>query len=463
MRTGPPRRPGTPPIPSTPEGGKGGGPGALARVLGWRGAVLITLSAVTPAASVFVIAPTAVRALGGTSLIVFVAGALLCLACAMCYAELASGLPLAGGEYSYAARILGAGTGAGVLGSIAVSVVLVVASLAAGAADLVTATTGGSPRVVAASVIVVGTLVACLRVTVGTRLTGAFLTLELAALAAVSLLGFLHAARPLHEAVSTGPSATDPTLVLGTALVAQLPTAVFAYNGYASGVFLTEDMRRPSSTVATTIYASLLLVVAIELIPLTAILIGTPSIRELASSEAPIAHFVSARGGSAAESWLLPAIALAIANAVIAIIIQASRLVFRAARDGAIAGPVNGTLSQLQRSTGTPVRAALLVGASSMAALVLVPPSALLTLTASTLLVPMTAVAACALVVRLGDSSPKDTYRMPWWPLPPVITLATTAGMAVGQWLTDPARILGPLAVFVAAALVGRLRKRGRT
>lgn len=423
--------------------------------------MLITLSAVTPAASVFVIAPAAISALGGASLLAFLGGAVLCLGCAMCYAELASAVPLAGGEYSYAARILGAGTGSAVLGSTVVSVVLIIASLAAGAGDLVAAATGTtSPRLVASAVIVAGSLVASLRVTVGARLTGAFLALEVGTLVAVSVLGFGHVARPLHDAIAVGPPAPDLTLVYGLALVAQLPTAVFAYNGYASGVFLTEDMRRPSSTASTMIYTSLLLVVVVELTPLVALLVGAPNLATMAAHPSPIAYFVSSRAGAGAASWLLPAIALAIANAVIAIVMQASRLVFTAARDGALAGRVNDPLAHLDARTRTPVRASLLVGLLAMAALFLVPPSALLTLTASTILVAGAAVATCSLVGRLRGVTGVDTYRMPGWPLPPIVTLATTLGIAVAQWRADEARILAPLAVFVAAFVAGIVRQR---
>ena len=422
--------------------------------------MLITLSAVTPAASVFVIAPEAITALGGASLLALVGGALLCLASAMCYAELASGLPLAGGEFSYAARILGAGTGTAVLGSAMVSVVLIVASLANGAGDLVTASTGaGSSQLVALAVVAVGTLVASFRVTVGARLTGAFLSLELATLVAVSVLGFRDVARPLHEAVTAGPAASDTGLVLVVAVVAQLPTAVFAYNGYASGVFLAEDLRRPASTVATMIYTSLLVVVVVELTPVTALVMGAPSIEAMMAAPSPIAYFVAAGSGPAAATWLLPAIALAIANAVIAIILQASRLLFRAARDGAITRRANGTLGQLDPHTGTPARAALVVGLLSALAVVLVPPSALLTLTAATLLVPGAAVAACALLGRRRRITGVGGYRMPWWPLPPLVTLASTIGIGVVQWSTDEARVLAPLAVFAASFVFGVVRR----
>jgi amino acid transporter len=423
--------------------------------------VLITLSAVTPAASVFVIAPEAISALGGASLIAFAGGALLCLAGAMCYAELASALPLAGGEFSYAARILGAGAGTAVLGSAVVSVVLIIASLANGAGDLVSTSTGAAPpRVVALVVIVVGTLIASLRVTIGARLTGAFLGLELATLVAVSLLGLLHVSRPLQEAVATGPAGSDTGTALAVAVVAQLPTAIFAYNGYASGVFLTEDLRQASSTVATMIYTSLLVVVLVELGPVTALLLGAPSIDAMMAAPSPIAYFVATRGGSTAVAWLVPAIALAIANAVIAIILQASRLVFRAARDGAITRGSNGPLGRLDPRTGTPARATGLIGLLSAVALVLVPPGALLTLTASTLLVPGAAVAASALVGRRRGITGVLGYRMPWWPLPALVTLCSVAGIAVVQWRADEARILAPVAVFAAAYVAGIARQR---
>jgi len=71
------------------------------------GALLITLSAVTPAASVFIIAPGVIKQAGTGAIWSFLAAAVVGVFMAFVYAELASALPLTGGEYAIVGRTLG--------------------------------------------------------------------------------------------------------------------------------------------------------------------------------------------------------------------------------------------------------------------------------------------------------------------------------------------------------------------
>src|SRR5690242_20620062 len=71
------------------------------------GALMITLSGITPAASVFIIGQTVVAQAGTGGVIAFLGVALLGVATAYVYAELSSAFPLTGGEYSAMGRTLG--------------------------------------------------------------------------------------------------------------------------------------------------------------------------------------------------------------------------------------------------------------------------------------------------------------------------------------------------------------------
>ena len=63
--------------------------------------ILITLSAVTPASSVFIIVPTVLLGVGGASVLTMLIGAVAALFVALCYAELAATYPITGGEYTW--------------------------------------------------------------------------------------------------------------------------------------------------------------------------------------------------------------------------------------------------------------------------------------------------------------------------------------------------------------------------
>src|SRR3974377_2359425 len=86
-------------------------PRALKRSMRVIGTLLLTLSAVTPASSVFVIVPGAITQAGRGAFLSMAAAAILAIPIAYVYSELASAFPIAGGEYSMVGRSVGAAAG----------------------------------------------------------------------------------------------------------------------------------------------------------------------------------------------------------------------------------------------------------------------------------------------------------------------------------------------------------------
>ena len=80
------------------------------------GALLITLSSLTPASSVFIIMPQVISQAGTGVLLAFTAAAAVSMLIAYVYAELSSAFPLTGGEYAIVGRVLGPFPGFIVLG-----------------------------------------------------------------------------------------------------------------------------------------------------------------------------------------------------------------------------------------------------------------------------------------------------------------------------------------------------------
>ena len=69
--------------------------------------VMITASGVTPASSIFVIAPLAIASAGSGAFISFLIATFIAATIALCYAELGAAHPSAGGEYSIIKRLFG--------------------------------------------------------------------------------------------------------------------------------------------------------------------------------------------------------------------------------------------------------------------------------------------------------------------------------------------------------------------
>ena len=170
----------------------------LGRSMRRVGNFLITVSAITPAASVFIIGQEVIRQAGTGAVLCFALAALLGLATAFVYAELSSAFPLTGGEYSMIGRTLGPAWGFMALGLNIFGGGLGQAVTALGLANYLGVVLPGLPALpVALAVTLATTLVTVLNIRLNAKITGVFLVVELAALAAMTALGFAHPHRSL--------------------------------------------------------------------------------------------------------------------------------------------------------------------------------------------------------------------------------------------------------------------------
>jgi len=232
------------------------------------GVLLLTLSAVTPASSVFVIVPGIIQQAGSGAILSLLGAAVVSLAMAFVYAELASAWPLAGGEYAMAGRALGPFAGYVLMGSNALAYTLVPPVLALGAASYLAVVWPGAPALpIAAGMIAIGALFGILNIKLNAWVTGLFLLVEAIALIVVAALGFTHAVRPLGEVLSHpviaaagGGLAATPLIAIGFTIT----VAIFAYNGYGAAVYFSEEMHEAPRRIARTIVLALAITLALE-------------------------------------------------------------------------------------------------------------------------------------------------------------------------------------------------------
>src|SRR5260370_39325274 len=76
----------------------------LSRAIGVLGNICITVSGITPTASIFIIAPVAFANQGSGSFLTFVIAGIIGVGMAMCYSELGSAFPIVAGQTSIVAR-----------------------------------------------------------------------------------------------------------------------------------------------------------------------------------------------------------------------------------------------------------------------------------------------------------------------------------------------------------------------
>lgn len=430
----------------------------LSRSLSLRGNIMITLSSVTPASSVFIIIPAVIAAVAGATFVALVAAAVVGIFMAYCYAELSSAFPVAGGEYAFAARVLGKSTGFALFFMNAISLVMIIGVIALGTGEYLSAAwSGGNTKWVGVAVVVGSAIVAVLNIRTNAWVTGTFLFLEMAALVILTALGLLHVTQPistLFTPQALGGANNSVMVSVGWGLVAaQTAITIFAYNGYGAAVYFSEETRDASRRIARIIMWSLAITVAAELIPTTAVLLGTPSMTDLVSNASPMQYFVTARGGSGLNTVVSLGIAIAIINAVVAITLQAGRTLYGSARDRAYPDPISNVFARVHPRFQTPMAATLFVGAVAAIIASFVPLNTLITATGATVVALYAIVALSAIVGRRNGTTKQAHYKMPAWPLAPVVVILSLLWVIYQLWQGNPWQVI----VAIAALAVGYL------
>lgn len=442
--------------------------GTLSRSLGVGGNVLITLSGISPASSVFVLGGAALGAYGTGVFWGFAIAGVISILIAYCYAELASRHPVAGGDYSLVSRTLGPPAGVAVFFVGLVTLPLIVAVFALGVAEYLGVAIGGlDPVWTAVVVTVLATGTACLNIRTNAWVTGAFLFIEMAALALLSVLGLVHVERPITALLDPQAldAATGGLAPLGIAgLVVAVTQGIFSFNGYGGAVYFAEETKNARRTIARAVLWSAVITILAEIIPLAAIMLGATSLADLFGADLPVEAFLDERAGHAVTVFVFVSIALAIVNAIIAIALQSGRLLFAAARDQALPQAVAAPLTRVSETAKMPWVATLVMGVFAVGGC-LIPVDLLLNATGSTLAFSYGFIALSAIVMR--RRSGRTGYSMPLWPLPPVVALVAIAAIFV-MGLLDPTQwpSLGIAVGIVAAGYLyyfGYLRSRAGT
>ncbi|WIX82468.1 APC family permease [Amycolatopsis carbonis] len=405
-------------------------PRKLTRSIGVTGGTLLTLSCVTPASSLFVLVPPLFADLGtGTALAIALA-VLLCVGIAFCYSELGTLVPSAGGEYAMVTTVLNrfAGWITFVLSFIVILVVPPI--IAIGVAGYLAPLVHLDPSLAGAAVMLASTVMGLANLRSNAWITGVFLAIELIAVVVVSVLGFAHADR--SPAVLVRPSLDGVSGVGLVTVIAGLAVALFVVQGFSTAVYLAEEMREPHRTVSRTVLWTLGISALVILVPVVAItLADTGSLGDV-----DLTALVVSWSGSTLGTVVSLCIAAAIGNAVIVMVIQNSRVLYASGRDRAWPDPVNRALSVVSSRFGSPWVATLVVGLSE-AVLCFVPVDTLSGVTGVAVVALYLAIALTVLGARRAAHRGPHVWRMPGWPVVPVVVVLALGYVLVEQTALD--------------------------
>jgi amino acid transporter len=444
--------------------------GTLKRNMKAFGTLLITLSAITPTAGVFIMVPGIIQQAGSGAFLSFGLAAVIGIFMALVYAELSSAYPLTGGEYAIVGRVLGPFWGFIVLGLNIITLILIIAVIGLGIAPYLNVFFPSlSPIAAAILTIAISTFFGILNIRVNAVITGCFLAIEVLALVTLSMLGFEHVSRPLaeiafhpvHLGAAGGLEPASLSLIgLATAVV------IFAYNGYGQAVYLSEETRDASRHIARIILWALFITVIAEAVPVTAVLMGAPDLKALFSSPSMLSDFITQKGGPQLNRVVSLGVIFAILNASVAIILMIARQFFSTGRDHVWPKPVNRALTRIHTRFHSPWIATLVCSALAIGAC-FIDFNLLLVITGTSLVVIYAALCAATIAGRRNGSTRHAHYRMPLYPLPPIAGLIALAYVIYANYL-DPAvgrpslwATLGMILVSAAYYFLV-LRRKGR-
>jgi amino acid transporter len=349
----------------------------------------------------------------------------------LCLAELAAMFPIAGGMYSLVRQVLPGPFSWITMFNYLIQGVVIPASIALGMVafikDLIPSL-ALPDTVIAITLLALATALALTKVEVGAWATAVMVVVECVVLGIITVAALLHPHQPLtevtfHPVVLTGG---ELTAVGFAVMLATLAPAFNVINGYDAALGFSEELKGGEKNIAKAVIISAVLACVLIMVPLTSAVVAAPDLKEFFNAPAPVIYSVQASLGSNARIIIDIGVIIALFNAMLSLLMYFGRGVYTTGRDGVWPAQINRALSGLNRfrAPGTGI-------------LVLAIPAAVLVFTSALnflIIFAGTVIAAVYFCVGLAAlwsrrSMPNETrpYKMPLWPLPPLVVVIFTA------------------------------------
>lgn len=392
------------------------------------------------------------------ALLAWLAGGLVSLLGALCYAELASAYPNTGGDYHYLTRAFGRKLGflfAWARLSVVQTGAIALLAFVLGdyANELLQLGPWGSPLCAGAMVVVL-TATNILGVRQGATTQNVLTALEVTGILLIVLAGL--AAQPAAAAVSMSGAAASPG-TFGLVMVFVLLT----YGGWNEAAYLSGEVRDPGRTMVRALVWSLGLVTALYLL-INWTFLTTLGVAGVAGSKAVAADVVQVAFGPQGARLTGALVVVAALTSINAAIFTGARSSYAVGRDfGAL-----GFLGRWHPITRTPVNALLTQGVTALALVGLggLTRSGFETMVEYTapvfwLFLCLTGVAL--FVLRRRDPARPRPFRVPFYPLTPLAFCVTSGYLVYSSLAYTGIGALVGVAVLAAGTLGFALTKGG--
>lgn len=386
---------------------------------------------------------------GPALMLSFVAAGITCIFAALCYAEFASMVPVAGSAYTYAYATLGE-LFAWIIGwDLILELALAAAVVAVGWSEYLTSLLKSAgldlpPEIAgenatvfnipAAAVVLAVTALLVLGVKLSSRVNAIVVAIKLAVVALVIIAGsfFIKAANytpfiPDSQPTPTVEGLKAPLLqvIAGVSPVAfgwfgilgALAIVFFAYIGFDIVATSAEEARNPQRDLPIGIIASLSICTALY-VAVSLVVVGMQKYSEL-SEGAPLADAFKAVGHPGFATIISVGALCGLTTVVLILLMGQSRVFFAMSRDGLLPG----WFSQVHPKYRTPARSTVFIGVIVALMAGKIPLSKLAELVNIGTLFAFIVVAAAVIILRRTRPDLPRSFRTPMVPLVPILAI----------------------------------------
>ena len=395
---------------------------------------------------IFVLTGVAAAEYAGPGLILsFIVAGIVAGLAAICYAEFASTVPIAGSAYTYSYATLGeliawiigwdlileyaVGAAAVSIGWSGYIVDLLKGALGITVPTALTESpfSGGIINLPAVLIILLITALLILGTSESAKVNNIMVFIKLAVVVFFLVVGFGH----------VNPANWTPFLPFGTGGIFRGASIIFfAYIGFDQISTSAEEARNPGRDLPLGIFLSLTICTVLYIL-VTAVLTGIVSYTQL-NVASPVSHALILLGMNTAGSIISVGAVCGLTTVLIVLLYGQSRIFFSMARDSLLPG----FFSRIHPRFRTPYLSSLLVGLIVAAVAGLTPIDVVAELTNIGTLTAFVLVSAAVLILRRTQPQLRRGYRVPFVPAIPILSIIASVVLIVSLPLVTILRFI---------------------
>ena len=422
----------------------------------------IAVAAISPTTSVFLVYGAGLASAGTGVIWAFIIGGLIAIGMALSYAEVGSVFPSAGGAYTIVRKALGPVWGGVTNVLFLVLGIVVTASILVASATYLNSLVPALPvNWTAFAMMALVTLLSLERISPTSWITAIMLIMELAVILVFTGFAFAHPSltgNPLtHPVLATGHGNVLALVGMGGILVAVVP-ALFAYNGYDWPLYFAEESSNARRSLPRAVVLAAAIAIVVELAAVIGATFAIKNLGAATASSAPLSLIAEQVMGATGAKILLIGVVIAMFDTGLAGNLAYARIYYASGRDQMWPGPLNKFFTHISPRTQVPTYGFLVLFVGNGILSIFTSLNNLITFTGVVIVVIYLLVAVSALVSRVRDKGLERTFRMPIWPIPPLVAIVGVAIALSQQVKRDLIITFVIVAISVAYYAVNRRR-----